>query len=203
MGGSSARAEIAAPTRAHGVAEVPDRNREQAFDIALRHTRSVGLLDTLHRIIGRYERDPHEAEDLLQEILLRAWDRWEQYDGRAPFHKWLTAIAVNVCRSHIRSTVRRRGLLDRRGAHWLESDTLPQPDARCADAHPRLMAAFRSLPTRHQTALRLRLVDEVSTEVAAARMGCATGSVRSLLSRGLARLRQELEACSTQADSTV
>ena len=46
-----------------------------------------------YRILGSL----HEAEDMVQETMLRAWKRLETYEGRASFRSWLYKIATNAC----------------------------------------------------------------------------------------------------------
>lgn len=147
----------------------------------------------LNSIVGRFARDRDEAEDLLQEIWLRALERRDQYQGRGDADGWLHAVALNLCRAHVRSSRRRRRLLESNGALALLSDDFPPPDAHADDGHPGVMAAFRSLPGRYQAALWSRVVEGNSNRETAERMNCPTGTVKALVSRGLVRLRREYE----------
>jgi DNA-directed RNA polymerase specialized sigma24 family protein len=48
-------------------------------------------------------RDPHDAQDVVQETFIRVLERLDSYRGEAAFQTWLTAIAVNCCRDLLRS----------------------------------------------------------------------------------------------------
>jgi len=148
---------------------------------------------TLDIIVGRFARDRDEADDLLQEIWLRALQRWGQYDGRGAVDGWLVAVALNVCRAHVRSTRRRRRLLEVNGSLALLSDGFPPPDEDCGVGNSRIMAAFKRLPPRYQAALWFRVVEGNSNRETAERMECPMGTVKALVSRGLVRLRREFE----------
>lgn len=145
-------------------------------------------------VVSRFAGDRDEADDLLQDTWLRVLQRWDQYAGRGDVNRWLVAIALNVCRSHVRATGRRRRLLESNGGAALVSDGFPPPDARLGRGHARVMAAFRSLPVRYQAALWCRVVEGNTNGETARRMNCPTGTVKTLVSRGLVRLRQEFIA---------
>jgi RNA polymerase sigma factor (sigma-70 family) len=152
---------------------------------------------TLDIIVGRFARDRDEADDLLQEIWLRALQRWGQYDGRGAVDGWLFAIALNVCRAHVRSHRRRRRLLEVNGTVALLSDGFPPPDEDCGVGNSRIMAAFKRLPRRYQAALWCRVVEGNSNRETAERMNCPMGTVKALVSRGLVRLRREFQVGSS------
>ncbi|WP_308210582.1 sigma-70 family RNA polymerase sigma factor [Actinomadura luzonensis] len=126
------------------------------------------LVAYCYRMLGSY----HEAEDLVQETMLRAWKSRDRYDaGRASPRTWLYRIAANVCLTALEGRARRplpSGLGapgDDPGAPltpafdvpWLQ----PFPDARFdlgarADLRLALVAAMQTLPPRQRAVLVLR-----------------------------------------------
>src|SRR2546423_14614034 len=67
-----------------------------------------------------------EAEDAVQETLLRAWRGVEGFEGRAAFRSWLYRIATNVCLDMLRGSQRRAQPMDL-GASWSADTPLPAP----------------------------------------------------------------------------
>ncbi|WP_215550320.1 RNA polymerase subunit sigma-70 [Amycolatopsis sp. CA-230715] len=141
----------------------------------------------------------HDAEDLVQEIMLRAWKARERYDeARASVRTWLYRIATNVCLTALEGRARRAlpsGLCARSddpGAPltpaldipWLQ----PFPDARFdvearADLRLALVAAMQVLPPRQRAVLVLRDVLEFSAAEVAEQLGTTVASVTSALQR--------------------
>ncbi len=64
------------------------------------------------RICVRYVQNPHEAEDLTQEIFLKAGSAWQAFQGQCQPSTWLYRVAVNHCLDHLRWKKRQRDLLD-------------------------------------------------------------------------------------------
>jgi len=153
------------------------------------------LVAHCYRMMGSF----HEAEDLVQETMLRAWNARDQYDRtRASVRTWLYRIATNACLSALEGRARRplpSGLgapSEDPGAPltpafdipWLQ----PFPDARYdtgmrADMRLALVAAMQVLPPRQRAVLLLREVLEFSAAEVAEQLGSTVTAVNSALQR--------------------
>ena len=167
------------------------------------------VLAHCYRMLGSVQ----DAEDLVQETLLRAWRAWGGYDeGRASLRTWLYRIATNACLSALESRSRRplpsgvvrpsddpeAPLVPAREVAWLQ----PLPDAPL-DAERRdpadllaardslrlaLVAAMQLLPPRQRAILILRDVLDWSAAEVAAALDTTTAAVNSGLQRARLRL---------------
>ncbi|GAA2031940.1 sigma-70 family RNA polymerase sigma factor [Catenulispora yoronensis] len=147
----------------------------------------------------------HDAEDLVQETLLRAWKARDRYDAnRASVRTWLYRIATNVCLTALESR-KRRPLPSGIGAAsqdteaplqpaldipWLE----PFPDSRFsvearADLRLAWVAAVQDLPARQRAVLVLRDVLDFSAAEVAEQLDTTVASVNSALQRARATVR--------------
>jgi len=135
-----------------------------------------------------------DAEDALQEASLRAFRALDRFRPDAPFAPWLLKIVANEARSRIRAETRRLT----RQADWLRSDlpALPKsPDDHALDneRRQRLLLALDSLVPDDRLVIQLRYFLDLSTAETAAAIGFAEGTVKSRLSRALAKLRARYE----------
>jgi RNA polymerase sigma-70 factor, ECF subfamily len=166
------------------------------------------LLAHCYRMLGSV----HDAEDLLQETMLRAWKSYDRYDPtRAGLRTWLYRIATNACLAALKQRSRRplptglgappsddpdQPLVRGEEVPWLQ----PIPDAMLGDPADVLfargsmrlafVAALQFLPARQRAVLILReVLDWPAAEVAAA-LKMTTVAVNSALQRAKARLGQ-------------
>lgn len=144
--------------------------------------------DAVFGFVFRRIGDRATAEDLAQEVFLRAWRARGGYRAEGSMRGWLCVIAANVVRDHARR-------LRRRPSEVLEPEFVDVPDtadpaarAEAADALERLRAALAGLPPRHREMFLLRERDGLSYKEIAAALDCPIGTVMS----GLARARERL-----------
>jgi RNA polymerase sigma-70 factor (ECF subfamily) len=157
------------------------------------------LMRHCYRMLGSFE----EAEDVVQEVLLRAWRSRHTYAGDAPLAHWLMRIATNACLNAL-TRGRRRALpqLDRDpGAPLMEEAAAtwvtPAPDARlfpdparAAEAREQVALAFiallQRLPPKQRAVLLLKDVVGWSAEEIASALELTVSSVNSALHRARA-----------------
>ncbi len=139
--------------------------------------------------------DAQEAEDVVQEVFLKAHET--AWHGRGPLEwgAWLTRVAVNACRDRRRAGgwMRLRFRSSRLDGVTLVAETPAPSDAAISeDTRRRIWAAFRELPRRQQEVFALRYIEERSTLDVAAALGLSPGSVKRHLYRAVRRLRRAL-----------
>lgn len=159
-----------------------------------RHARIVFAL--LVRITG----DRDAAEELLQEVFLRAWQHAHAFDdSRGTVSSWLYGIAHNLALNELRRRRRRPQLQPRpAGADpdddfggYLAADSDPAVDAWCAVRDAELAQALDQLPPS-QRAVLLLYGEGFSQSEIAAKLGEPLGTVKSRMRRALGRLRETL-----------
>jgi RNA polymerase sigma-70 factor, ECF subfamily len=169
---------------------------ERAFT-ALTEPHRRALHVHCYRLLGSL----HEAEDLVQETMLRAWRRLETFEGRASFPAWLYGIATNACLDALRGRSRR--VLPRALVPPDDPTALPEPpliDVSWLEPYPdellpqaalerretvrlAFVAAIQHLPPRQRAVLLLRDVLGWSAPEISALLGSSVASVNSALQR--------------------
>ncbi|HWE59616.1 MAG TPA: SigE family RNA polymerase sigma factor [Solirubrobacteraceae bacterium] len=143
------------------------------------------LLRTAHLITW----DASEAEDLVQECLLKVARRWPRVRRMGQPMAYARRVLINLAVDGSERRSRRRVELDT--AHVLADD--PARDTLAdLDTRDELLAALAGLTARQRAVLVLRYFNDLSETDVAELLGCSTGTVKSNASRGLARLREVL-----------
>lgn len=149
-----------------------------------------------YRLLGSV----HDADDALQEALLRAWRGIGRYEPRAPIRAWLNRIATNVCLRMLEQRARREAVAV--DAHL---DPYPEPVAPAGtDPAARVeseetvglafVAAMQLLPPKQRVVLVLRDVLDWSAREVAEALEDSEAAVNSALQRARARMSSEHEA---------
>jgi RNA polymerase sigma-70 factor (sigma-E family) len=152
--------------------------------------RSPALLRTAYLLCGG---DRGAAEDLLQEVLERVFPRWRRIRERP--EPYVRAALANAATNRWRHRARR---IPEAPLDWdLPHPLLPGPEQRVADREL-VVRALATLPPRMRAVLVLRFFDDLTERDTAHALRCGVGTVKSQTSRGLARLRELIDA--TTAD---
>ncbi len=177
------------------------------IDVADLELHRAALTGHCYRMLG----SAFDAEDAVQETMVRAWKALARFDGRSSLRTWMYRIATNVCLDALSSKARRArpieegpvGTVDdeletRPRTHWLE----PIPDARMlpSDADPfetvalkqstrlAFVAALQHLPPRQRAALLLTEVLGWSAQEVSASLEMSVAAVNSARQRARATL---------------
>lgn len=132
------------------------------------------------------------AEDAAQEAFFAGWRALERFDPSRPFRPWILRIVTNEVRSRQRTAQRREAILTRH-SHDISPEDAESGDlvAAKAETSRAVLAAIARLPEVHRAVVTYRYLLELSESETAAALGCPTGSVKSRLSRAMARLRKD------------
>ncbi len=163
------------------------------FDVLVR--RYQGMVKANCRAITRSAAD---AEDLAQEVFLKAFFGLKRFEGRAPFRNWLQRIKVNHCLNHLRKT---------RGTVMLDIDEVPPEhhDAmqtaagahealETADERERIVAVLDTMSDALRIPLMLCDGDGHSYEEIAVHLGISLSAVKMRIKRGRAQFRERFSA---------
>jgi RNA polymerase sigma-70 factor (ECF subfamily) len=159
-------------------------------------------VDRCHAIALRVTGSHHDAEEVAQDALVRAYRALAGYPPERirelRLRPWLATIVVNLCRNRLRRAVPARVPL----AQLVEAGAEPQAPASAGpaataeryDARERLAALLADLPERYRVPVVLRHVNDFTYAEIAEVLGRPEGTLKAQVHRGLALLRTAAEA---------
>ena len=161
--------------RAYG--ELVERYRDLAFRTAYLITRSAA-----------------DAEDAAQEAFVKAYYALGRFRTSSPFRPWILRIVANEARNRARSSRRREGLALRLAEDRPSGDAAPSPEAAALqrERDEALLDAMAHLSEPDRQVITCRYLLDLSEAETADALGIRRGTVKSRLSRALARLRERV-----------
>lgn len=171
-----------------------------------------GGVDAFTALVNRYEgkifrlarhitQNPEDAEDVLQETFLKAYEHLEDFQGNSKFYTWLVRIAVNQALMKLRKRKTDASVslddpfdtgeetVTREIAVW---DPNPELTYSREEIREILARAIESLPPAFRAVFALRDIEGLSTEETAAMLNLSVPAVKSRLLRARLRLREKL-----------
>lgn len=189
-----------------------EQGGQPATEAALVERARQGDLSAFSELVSRYERkiyrmarnitqNDEDAEDILQDSFLKAFEHLDSFQGQSKFYTWLVRIAVNESLMRLRKRKSDRTVsLDEN----IETDEEPivreiavwddNPEMRYTQAEMReiLDKAIAGLKPIFRAVFVLRDVEEMSTEETAETLGLSVAAVKSRLLRARLQLREKL-----------
>ena len=159
---------------------------KEAFDVL--------VLKYQHKIVrqvSRFVRDLSEAQDVAQEVFLKAYRALPNFRGESAFYTWLYRIADNTAKNYLVAQKRRPPGSDidlddaeQYGAELaLRENATPEHLLLRDEIEKTVFGAIEELPEELRTAITLRELEGLSYEEIAQAMGCPVGTVRSRIFR--------------------
>jgi len=143
------------------------------------------------QLVNGYIKDPSEAQDVAQEVFLKAYRALGSFRGEAAFYTWLYRIAINTAKNYLLARSRRSSSfeVDIQDAEAIENapqlqgmDT-PERHLLNEEIVDTIKTAIENLPEEMRIAIMLREFEGMSYEEIAVAMDCPVGTVRSRIFR--------------------
>ncbi len=201
-----------------GAGVVPPVNRWQDADAGLVAAAQSGKLEAFEELVRRHTRliyrsliailgNPVDAQDVMQDTLLSAFEHIGDFQGRSKFSTWLVSIARNAALKRLRLGKRFESL-DEVG-HDEDGDFHPRqvrawqdnPEQRYSKSEMRQLVekAILELPAKYRVVVVLRDIQQLSTEEVARQLELSVPTVKTRLLRGRLKLRESLSPHFTTA----
>lgn len=184
----------------------PEGNADSVLIERIKNRDSAALAEAYDRYGGpaysifvRITRDRSLAEDLLQELFIRVWNRARYFDAsKGGLTVWILAIARNMAIDHIRSA-QAKFVMRLRPIDTVDPLFLSRRSTSTENAVNRraIAAALQNLSANERRALELAYFDGLSQSEIAAKLDEPLGTVKSWIRSGLTRLRTAMKAGAT------
>jgi len=185
---------------------------EDFDELALVQAAKKGDLDAFSELVNRYDRNvfriaqhithnEEDAQDVVQDAFLKAYQNLAQFQGNSKFYTWLVRIAVNEALMKLRKRRNEKtvsldedveteeGSIPREVADWAPN---PEQNYGQSELGDILRKTIQGLPPGFRTVFVLRDVEGMSTEETAEMLGLSVPAVKSRLLRARLQLRERL-----------
>ena len=147
------------------------------FNAAVERHQTMVYRTALHALANS-----QDADDAVQEVFLRLYQRKGTFDGEEHLRRWLLRVTVNYCRDLMKSPWRRRVALEE----------LPETPVFDKPREAALYREVMALPEKYRTVLNLFYYEELSVREIGTLLGVEASTVTTRLARARKRLRERL-----------
>jgi len=149
----------------------------------------------MYHVALRIVQHEGEAEDIMQESMITAFQKMSQWNRTATFGAWLKRIVVNNSLSHVRKHSKMKEVDYDSVAYEMEAVPEEQIDIENAGmTAKKVLSVMQSLSERYREILMLSLIEGMDNEEISEILGISNGACRTTISRAKDSLRQKLQA---------
>ncbi len=161
------------------------QTKQEVFDELI--SRDLGMLRAAaFRILG----NSAEVDEVVQDALLVAWNKYNQFHTGAKLSTWVYRITVNQCFDHLRR--RKREAVKLKAYAETETET-PEESPRDGDQVDALMAAVAELPKLYRDSITIGVLSGFSAAQAALTLKCSVNTLYQRIHQAKKMLRKKLE----------
>jgi RNA polymerase sigma-70 factor (ECF subfamily) len=156
----------------------------------------------IYRIVRGILRDDGEAEDVMQDAYVRAYQHLAQFEGRSSFVTWLSRIAMHEAFARLQRQKKETSLDSEYRSDdmsFASASSSPEQQAANTELGTALQAAILSLPPKYRAVVMLRDAEELSTAEAASTLDISEDTIKVRLHRAHAMVRRALYRQSGQS----
>ena len=155
---------------------------------------------TIWAVCFRFTGDAADAEDLLQEVFIKAYRNLKTFQGLSSFRTWLYQIALNTCRNELRRRKRRPSLIDD-DVHDLDLvDPAANSSEDVAEESEKIAEALMELRSEEREILILRDIKEMSYASIAEALGIQLSAAKMRVQRARISLASTLQSLALLED---
>ena len=160
-----------------------------AFDLLYRRHR-----DCVHAVILSVVSHPEDAQDLTQDVFLKAYQGLDAFKRASQFYSWLYRIAVNRCIDHMRRQSKHRVLIDEPFCEetFYRAPANPLASLERHEFHRQLHAALPALTPSQRAVFVMRYQEDLPLKAIARRLGRSIGTVKAHLFHARRTLHHQL-----------
>lgn len=170
------------------IAEILDGRKELFRKLVDRHAPLV------FHIVRRFEKDEDEAEELAQQIFVKAYERLASFDRKALFSSWLYMLATNHCRDHVKNVRRLNRRFSEMDEHSVDMSLSHEetPDRIMeADQWKKLLEeALDHITADYAQAFLMKYRDEMTYKTMAERLNVTVSALKVRVHRGRKELKE-------------
>ena len=137
-------------------------------------------------------KNKEDAEDIYQEVFIKAWRKISSFEFKSDFYTWLYRITANSCFSY--RSGKQRHHLDNISLEEGYHDAYTEESPNRSEQQQQIIAAVDALPPKQKTVFVMRHYQGHKIKDIAALLGCTTGTVKRYLHRATLKMRKGLAA---------